>query len=391
MERSNGNRDALSVVPTPPGAPDISEHTRAGASHPAELRKDNGETTLGQPPHLPTIACRADDELGQSRLSTAILFVKAGIEQVRNRAAVLYWNGPVPEAVAGHAAMIRSGFQRKAMTLLLHQAIVALVLATAVNYADAANPAPRPIFIALCITTLVVTKVASVIRFGFPTNYITVAVLTMASGAMFGLMTRPTQDVYAWLFEDDPGLRELQIVFLGAYTLAVSISWLLVSICSRRHTLRVSTVSGIAVFIVSIALVILWANTKFCTLGWLCGTIAILLAIVGWLGFDMDRLLTKLKVDEYFLPAILVWGDIIFFLLIGGVALCIYGLIFSETDSDLGVGDNSCDLECCHFSCADCFFFEDPPDVEADAPAPAQDAPPGQVAVMPPPATRKAW
>merc|ERR1712187_154285 len=80
---------------------------------------------------------------------------------------------------------------------------------------------------------------------------------------------------------------------------------------------------------------------KFCPQSWLIYMIIIIVLSLLWVGYECDRLTKKLTVDEYMLPVILVWADVM--LLISVFVLIAICLLAGGGIDSVGAGFCYCD------------------------------------------------
>lgn len=348
------NTDAS--CPSESGGPQASRRHSTYAPSPATSGGDAQFNTKSDSDQEDTTATRC--QYVKSLLELSRIF----LSQRLARAEQLFLRGRLPEAVISHSVSLRGSFQRKALGLLLLQTLGTLAGASLVAFLDALHPAPGVLLGLFCVFTGISYLFASLERLVFPWNYITLATLTISAGVSFGLMTKKLRIMHELIYGKTPAVQELQLVFLISYAAALLVASLLVLFGSRRHTMRMSVATTVAVIATDVVLCAIWAQTRFCNFGWLCGMIVVLSASVLWLGIDMDRLLSKLMIDEYVLPALLVWADLLFLVVMGGFVALFYILV---------VGDVGCESWQCLCDC----WLEDPPEPVPDASPPALDAP----------------
>eukprot|EP00928_Gymnodinium_smaydae_P021167 TRINITY_DN18239_c0_g6_i1.p1 TRINITY_DN18239_c0_g6~~TRINITY_DN18239_c0_g6_i1.p1 ORF type:complete len:422 (-),score=36.54 TRINITY_DN18239_c0_g6_i1:258-1463(-) len=287
-----------------------------------------------------------------SQIATANALSKAkekGLIDSRTVADALVNEGINPFSVQELGAHVLLGFRRKSLAIIIVQSIIVNVIAVIVD-TSVALPGFWGICVGLWMVPIALLGVLFRVRYRYPWNWIILFLFTSTVGATFGMLRVPMQ----LLIEPGTTLKSPQCYFLAAHTLALVIMYFLT--CFAHLHKRVMRMLPAAAF-AAVCTNVLGVTAYAVHFHFVCPRLFVIIAVIMntvvllWVGRQMDKLGSRLQVDEYLLPVILLWSEI--FAAIMMIGLCLLA----------GGDDSTCTCCCCtdaspgFFHCDCCIHY----------------------------------
>lgn len=259
---------------------------------------------------------------------------------------------PAPADVGHLGTDVLRGFRLKAFALLVLQCTLTLALAIGVDLASDGGAALGPLgFAALATTTALALLGVALVRHRYPWNYAGELLFTLLAAATLGLMSKQLLDLQDHCAPDLPRVRAAQFYALGLYDLGLALTTplALIRFGAGRDRMMTCFLCSILAAAVSSALGVgAWALMPICPVSWLVSVLALSSVSLMWTGLQNDRLARRLNPDEYLLPLILVWAE-----LIAGIVVVVVGCFLCAAGAEvtclepMAYGSYGCD----------CFFL----------------------------------
>jgi len=245
--------------------------------------------------------------------------------------------GANPFAIDQLGMEVMKGFRLKSFSLMVLQCICVLGLGILVDESIPADAHPgNDFYAAFLVFSIAFLFLTSYHRHKYPINYILEAFFTLFIGVSLGLSTQPLLSAQESGWPGSSTGEKPAIYAFGFYTVGLTLIALMSLISTPKgHLVKCFPCSLIAVLLVITLFLVTHELTKFCPVSWLLLMIIIVSICLVWVGIECDRLASKLCLDEFLLPVILVWADL--FVLVG-VCFLICLLIACGSMGDGGPG-----------------------------------------------------
>lgn len=251
--------------------------------------------------------------------------------------------GANPYAVCELGMDVMLDFRKKSFILIVMQVIAVLSIGVMIDFSPMAEEKHPGTYAVggLCIVLVLVLLCVAGVRHEYPLNYMVEVIFTLVAGACLGLSTKPmvrAQEICCpnYAKADKPGLHAFAF-----YTVGLCITAKLSTMSTEgRHMLKCLPSAFIAMICVNFLFFVAHYMNKFCPFNWLVLMDLVVSLCLLWVGFECDRLALKLKVDEYLLPVILVWADL---LVLVAVVLAVIPMLVCSCMA----GESGGDADCC--------------------------------------------
>mmetsp|Transcript_67751 Transcript_67751/g.220550 ORF Transcript_67751/g.220550 Transcript_67751/m.220550 type:complete len:462 (+) Transcript_67751:86-1471(+) len=272
-----------------------------------------------------------------------------GIVSSRTAADAIYAPGANPYAADQLGIMMLRGFRMKSFALIIVQAICTLIVGIGVDKAVGRTHVGYYVLGGLTALLVVLLAVVAALRHRVPWNYILEAAFTLVAGTLLGCLSEPLIDAQEMCCDGLDRVEKPQLYAMGFYSFGLVILGISSILGSRRRVMKCTHLSFIAITLTMIAFIVSWRITQFCPGVWLALMMIIVALCIVWVGIECDRLATKLNPDEYMLPVILVWADLLVVTLVFTIAiLAVLAASGSGGDID-GPSCSGCYCDCGHF------------------------------------------
>jgi len=176
----------------------------------------------------------------------------------------------------------------------------------------------------------------TLVRHMHPWNLVAVVFFTLFSGVSLGLSSEPLKFWFEYrvgekaLIDSNIKPERPAIYAFGIYVVGLCILSVISIIGSMTKRVIKNVASSLIAAAISTFLFVAWwqFRYKFVPTHWLIVMLIVVDFCLVWLGVICDRLAAKLTVDEYLLPIILVWCDMLIWIMVGFVVLgmmCVVG------------------------------------------------------------------
>eukprot|EP00930_Biecheleria_cincta_P039363 TRINITY_DN27066_c0_g1_i1.p1 TRINITY_DN27066_c0_g1~~TRINITY_DN27066_c0_g1_i1.p1 ORF type:complete len:375 (+),score=50.47 TRINITY_DN27066_c0_g1_i1:115-1239(+) len=307
-----------------------------------------------------------------------------GIISNRTGADAVTYEGTNPFAVAQVGEDMFLTFRRKSMAVIILQSIFVNAIAFAVD-----RYAPLPefhwgLYLATWIIPLILLGILSCIRYKTPCNFVMLFIFSVAVGITFGLLHEPMKAYTENFATDRKKNWSPQCYGMAGHTIALILLSLLT--CFKhpgrqpgRAMVKMAPVSILVAVVTDIAGIIAYATywnyigpTIFIVISIVMNTLSLM-----WIGYQMDALALRLKLDEWLYPLILLWCEVFVTLfIVAAVMFMIVATCVSGGAQDVGILDGGC-AGCYGFYC-DCYYGGSGDEERRNSEDTAQDQPPVQ-------------
>jgi len=247
--------------------------------------------------------------------------------------------GANPFAVSQLGVGLIKNFRIKSLALIVMQVITVLFIGVVLDMGVTDDKHPGTYFVGgLCAFLIIVLFIMAGVRHVYPLNYFGMLLFTLVAGCCLGLSSKPmvrAQEICCPNYEkaQKPGIYAFGFYAVGLCILAVLA---IASAPGGKRVLKVLPCAFVAMLCVNVLFFVTHSVNQFMPRNWLILADIVVSLCILWVGFECDRLAQKLKVDEYLLPVILVWADLLVLL---AVTLAVIVIIGCSCMAGEGCGD----------------------------------------------------
>lgn len=255
--------------------------------------------------------------------------------------------GANPYAVASLGQGFVKNFRIKSFALICIQVITVLFLGIIIDMGVSDDKHPGTYFVGgLCLLLVIVLLIVAGFRHFYPFNYFMEVIFTLVAGLCLGLSSKPMERAQEVCCPNTDKAEKPGIYAFGFYVAGLCILSVICVLAApgNKSVMKCLPCAFIADCFVVVLFGATWTMTKFCPINWLMCMMFVVCMCILWVGFECDRLANKLKIDEYLMPVILVWADLLVMI---AICLAIIALIMCAA---MGGGNVDCGGMCygCH-------------------------------------------
>eukprot|EP00931_Biecheleriopsis_adriatica_P064221 TRINITY_DN39036_c0_g1_i1.p1 TRINITY_DN39036_c0_g1~~TRINITY_DN39036_c0_g1_i1.p1 ORF type:complete len:407 (-),score=76.64 TRINITY_DN39036_c0_g1_i1:54-1274(-) len=280
-----------------------------------------------------------------------------GIMDSRTVADMVLKPGDNPFSVESMGASIILQFRRKSIAIVIVQSILVNAIAVIIDRFVPLPDASWQVYIAFWLVPLALLGVLTLVRYKSPWNWIVLVAFSVTISITFGALRVPMQ-VYAQVYVGpDTKLWSPQCYGMAGHTIALMLLSAITCIQHPRGRVIKMLPSALVVAVITdvagvVAYVTYWnyiGPPLFAGIAIAMNTLSLL-----WIGHQMDKLCSRLQVDEYFQPVVLLWCEVFLALLMTVVVLLTLAAALASGEGGCeGCGD--C-CECSGFYYCDCYI-----------------------------------